>query len=123
MVIFNKYLLVFSSSTPDTPLSQPPPPPCPLVGPAIIEVEMSVDRSILVTIFETVPIYIFLLTVLLVSRIPFYYLLVSTPVAFKAELGIKVIVIIGLGGVTSDFGFCLYSTSQVYIHRLRFPDK
>ena len=74
---------------------------------------MSVDRSILVTIFETVPIYIFLLTILLVSRIPFYYLLIGTPVAFKAELGIKAIVIIGLGGVTSAFGFYLYSTSQV----------
>ena len=38
-------------------------------------------------------------------------------------LEITVIGIIDLGGVTSAFGFYLYSTKQVYIHRLRFPDK
>ena len=38
-------------------------------------------------------------------------------------LKIAVIVITGLGGVTSAFGLYLYSTRQVYIHRLRFTDK
>ena len=38
-------------------------------------------------------------------------------------LKITVIGITGLGGVISAFGFYLDSTRQVYIHRLRFPDK
>ena len=41
----------------------------------------------------------------------------------EIHLEITVIGIIGLGGFTSAFGFYLYSTRQVYIHRLRFPDK
>ena len=39
------------------------------------------------------------------------------------RLKITTIGIIGLGGVTSAFGFYLNSTRQVYIHRLRFSDK
>ena len=39
------------------------------------------------------------------------------------RLKMIVIVIIGIGGVTSAFGFYVYSTRQVYIHRLRLPDK
>ena len=41
----------------------------------------------------------------------------------QGGLKITVIGIIGLDGVTSAFSFYLYSTRQVYIHRLRFPDK
>ena len=39
------------------------------------------------------------------------------------SLKITVIGIIGLGGFTSAFGFYLYRTRKVCIHRLRFPDK
>ena len=41
----------------------------------------------------------------------------------QGGLKITVIGITGLGGFTIAFGFYLDSTRQVYIHRLRFPDK
>ena len=47
----------------------------------------------------------------------------KTDTKAKYIFKITVIGIIGLGGVISAYGFYLYSTMQVNIHRLRFPDK